>query len=511
MIADILHTLLGFSAIANLMLGVIVLSRKKNNQSARFFFLLTISLFLWSANILLLLKKELFIFDQLATIGGTFSMGLMGLFIASLAKLQKNENFLTRLFFIFFSLFFSIAVFVPEIFIAPGTISENQLIFKYEFQGPLQIAFFFFGLFSFLIYVVLLVRSYIYSKGLQRKQIVYIALAAVLSSLIGMVANLFLPTFGISVFGGIGPIGTLFFTGIVTYSILKNRFLKLEIFFAEVIIFVFLAYSGALVFLSDNLSDFGFKFLSFLFTFYLALVLLRSIYSESRLRENLENVYQNQSNFLADIAHRLKTPLTIAQTNLSVIKAVYKDKQVLKQSIQSSRLALDRLSRLSTNLIILGKIDFGLFELNKENLSLSDLVSNAADDFKLLAGNRKITSEIETDINFYGDPIRLREMILNLLDNAVKFTDSKRGVINVSLKRADQLIIFTITDNGQGIDSEHLPHLFIRYYQANSQSKSGSAGIGLAIVKWVVDGHNGAIKVESQKNQGARFVIEFKV
>lgn len=257
--------------------------------------------------------------------------------------------------------------------------------------------------------------------------------------------------------------------------------------------------------------DFSFRFLSFLITLTLSLTLLRSIHNELKLKESLQETYNKQTDFLAHISHRLKTPLAVCKNNLSIAKLSFKDKDFsyLEESLLKADLSVDKVSRMCTNLITLGKIDFGISTLNKENLDLSNLIEEAVGDFAPLTENRHLETKIEKDIQFFGDPVRLREMILNLLDNAVKFTDPDKGKISVNLEKSSSQIELIVSDNGIGIKPDERDHLFQRYYQ--SKSKSGSAGIGLAIVKWVVEEHGGKITVESQVRKFTKFTIIFPI
>ena len=263
-------------------------------------------------------------------------------------------------------------------------------------------------------------------------------------------------------------------------------------------------------------------------------IILKYFHKEEQRRIEVEALDKRKSELLADIAHKLKTPLAIARSNIDLTKMEINDNHLNKAKDYSVRSAqsIDKLARLCTNLITLGKIDFGISKLHKSDIDLSRLVESTINDFKVILGDRELKHKIEPNIKILGDSDRLQEMILNLLDNAVKFTDPDKGKISVSLsvipnsigdpghgrvldsrlhgndrKGHGNDILLTISDNGVGIKEEDLPHLFDRYYQG--EERSGSAGIGLAIAKWVVDGHHGEVNVESKIQKGTVFKIIF--
>src|SRR3989339_1214907 len=216
-------------------------------------------------------------------------------------------------------------------------------------------------------------------------------------------------------------------------------------------------------------------------------------------RRSLEEELQRQSEFLADIAHRLKTPLTFIFLNIDLAKKFFREKDfsLAEKSLFSAKQATASLSQITSNLITLGKINYGLVKIKKSDFNLSKMIKDTAADFQVLLGERQLKTKIRPGVSFYGDQAKLQEMILNLLDNALKFTHPRTGRIIVKLEQNERLIRLTVQDNGKGIKASDLAHLFKRYYQSESQKMS--SGIGLAVVKWIVEGHGGKIEVESKE------------
>ena len=239
MVVQILHTLLAFSALSNFILGVLVLTRRKSDLSVKLFSLTAFCASGWGIATLMLLTHPNFIFDQIATITGAFTIGFLGLYISSFSNLTKKERYLSWVYFFGFSLFFSLMTIRPGIFIMPTSEVINETIIVTADRGPLQGSFGLFGLFAFIIYLVLFIKAYRGAVGKKRTQIKYVFLACIISSVIALVTNLFLPTLGIPVYGGLGPICSLFFVAITANSIIKNEIFHIKIFLSEIIVFIF--------------------------------------------------------------------------------------------------------------------------------------------------------------------------------------------------------------------------------------------------------------------------------
>lgn len=220
----------------------------------------------------------------------------------------------------------------------------------------------------------------------------------------------------------------------------------------------------------------------------------------------LENM---RSQFVANVSHELKTPLTsikgFAETLKDVDDAATRDKflDIINEEAE-------RLTRLINDILILSDLENikeGVFEPINVKSSIENItamIKKSADD-----KNIKLEYSIDKNIFVYGNKDRFKQMLLNLVDNAVKYTDNG-GNVGVSAKENEKNCIIEVTDNGIGIDKKHLGRLFERFYRvdkARSRARGGT-GLGLAIVKHIVLSMNGSISVESEVSKGSKFIVK---
>lgn len=215
-----------------------------------------------------------------------------------------------------------------------------------------------------------------------------------------------------------------------------------------------------------------------------------------------ENDHQRRS-LLADISHELRTPLTIIQGNLEgVLDGLYPaDEARLKSILDETKV----LSRLIEDLRTLALAESGTLTLRREATDLVDLVKETINGYKTevdAAGIKIDLSLIEPELLVNVDPERIRQVFSNLLTNAIRYT-SQNGLIKVHLSTSNtasgKQAIISVSDDGQGITETDLPHIFERFYKSND---SHGMGLGLSIAKFIVEAHNGKIKVDSRARNG---------
>lgn len=173
-----------------------------------------------------------------------------------------------------------------------------------------------------------------------------------------------------------------------------------------------------------------------------------------------------------------------------------------------------RLTRLIEDLLMLARADSGRVELRCEVVDLNKLCKQMVDYISPLAQQRDQTLTYEssnTSLCINADLQRIKQLLLNLLDNAIKYTEPL-GSVKLSLKADHNLAVITVSDTGRGIPAEDLPHIFERFFRRSAKTSDRSAagfGLGLSIVKWIVDSHGGQIETESQQGQGTTFIVKF--
>ena len=176
-------------------------------------------------------------------------------------------------------------------------------------------------------------------------------------------------------------------------------------------------------------------------------------------------------------------------------------KSVLKESI--------KMSQMISQLLMLSKMDKGHQKLNIENVNLSELLDIIIETQQIVADkkNIKINSVISPDIVIPADEILIMRLFINLITNAVNY-GKENGYINIELFKFKDKIISKISDNGIGIAQENINKIWTRFYQVDSSRSSDSSGLGLSMVKWIVEAHKGSISVKSELNKGTSFTVE---
>jgi signal transduction histidine kinase len=159
------------------------------------------------------------------------------------------------------------------------------------------------------------------------------------------------------------------------------------------------------------------------------------------------------------------------------------------------------------SLLMLARADAGEETLTRIPVALDDVVRDTVADLQPLAGGRRLTVTVAAEpAAVIGDPLRLREAVSNLMVNAIKY-NTDAGAVDVSLRRDHTWVELRVSDTGIGIAPADLPHVFDRFYRADPARQAGGAGLGLAVTKWIVESHRGAIACHSEPGRGTEVVV----
>ncbi len=222
----------------------------------------------------------------------------------------------------------------------------------------------------------------------------------------------------------------------------------------------------------------------------------------------LEKSFDAERQFTADASHELRTPTAaiIAQAEYALQTASPQEKEEALKKILAQA---SKMSRLLAQLLMLARADANKIQFEIENFDFSELAQIVIEETQQAAEAKqiKLTSAIEPDIIVNGDQTLLMRLLLNLLDNAVKYTD-KGGFIEFALRKTSDAVICTVRDNGCGIAPEELSKIWRRFYQSDNSRRSRSgAGLGLSMVQWIAHQHGGDITVDSTPGQGSCFTF----
>jgi two-component system, OmpR family, sensor kinase len=222
--------------------------------------------------------------------------------------------------------------------------------------------------------------------------------------------------------------------------------------------------------------------------------------------QRLEQLFTSQQRFLADVSHELRTPLTVIKGNADLIRKLGADEESLNTITEES----DRLTRLVGDLLLLAQAESGKLPLTLVPVEMDSLLMEVFQQMRVFAAE-KVSIKIDAidQAIVEGDRDRLKQVLINLISNAIKFTP-QGGTVTLSLTRDERRVRVYVRDTGPGIPSADLEHIFDRFYRtekARTRSKSGGFGLGLSIAYWIVDMHEGKIDVESKEGQGTCFCV----
>ena len=213
--------------------------------------------------------------------------------------------------------------------------------------------------------------------------------------------------------------------------------------------------------------------------------------------------------FLSDASHELRTPLTSIHGFIEVLqRGAATNREELNSALSSMYGESVRINKLVEDLLLLTKLDQAP-ERIQDVFALDGLLYEMQPQLIMMAHDREVQLELTAKLYIVGDPHKLKQVILNLFQNAVQHTDPQYGSITITCFANQDMAELMVKDNGTGIEPEHIDHIFERFYRTSSSRsrKEGGAGLGLAITRSIVESHGGNINVHSQISAGTSFTI----
>lgn len=234
----------------------------------------------------------------------------------------------------------------------------------------------------------------------------------------------------------------------------------------------------------------------------------------NNLLDRLQNAFQRERQFIADVAHELKTPSATLQSGIEIILSKQRTSEEYKEALNEALVDAKRQSSTLNNILNLALSEANTSSELVKPLNLSELLLEVCEVIVKLAKQKEITIEKSLDSNIFvpciGTKDKLARAFLNILENAVKYTP-KKGTINISLRKKRDFVKILVTDTGAGITRKDLPHIFERFYRGSGANKTSGSGLGLAITQSIIHAHHGKIKIKSTRGKGTKVYITLPV
>ena len=226
------------------------------------------------------------------------------------------------------------------------------------------------------------------------------------------------------------------------------------------------------------------------------------------LLDRLAAFHTQASRFTADASHELRSPLGAMRAAIELALQKPRTPDEYQETLCALSGQCERLTALVNGLLLLARSDAGEIAITRESLDLAVLVRDVVEMFEPVADDKgvRLVAESTQLVVIEGDPPRLRQLVTNLLDNAIRFTDPG-GTITVRVEVNGAAAVLRVTDTGIGIPPEHLPHVFERFYQVDPARASVGSGLGLSICNWIANAHGGTIEAASGKAGGTEMTV----
>ncbi len=237
----------------------------------------------------------------------------------------------------------------------------------------------------------------------------------------------------------------------------------------------------------------------------------RLAHTFDRMMDRLQTSFENERQFTSDVSHELRTPVSVILSQCEYASRPDSSPEEAQECIASIAGQAKKMSNLISQLLILSRADSGRQELHYEPMNISELAEIVADEQREFAAvkNISIETDIQPDLLIRADETMILRLLINLLSNSITY-GKENGRTLLSLKAQEAEILGVVSDNGIGIPEEHLDKIWNRFYQVDpsrSRNQNGSSGLGLSMVRWIVEAHGGTIQVESVLGEGTSFTF----
>lgn len=416
----------------------------------------------------------------------------------------------------------------------------TQFLFKEFLYSPLEgssivfnpVGYSIYALFILTIFItaeLALVKKYRTQVEENRTHIKYVIWGTALASAPALITNLVLPGFTVMSLFSIGPIFAVPWVVIIGYAIFKHNLLNIKIIATEFFVTLIVTATALEMLFADTLSEFLLRFMLFSAVSILSYLIIRSVLKEIQTRQQIEllagqlqaankelaRINQAKSDFLSMASHQLKTPLSIIKgyVSMTLEGSFGKITKKIKEQLEKVFISNERLISLVEDLLNLSRVEEGRMKYDWTNENISDIVQQVVEEVRMAAEQKHLRMVwmpptekliVRVDLN------KIRNVIFNLLDNAIKYT--AEGAITVTAARHNQSMRVSVADTGRGISSSEIKKLFTKFtrvFEGKSNLTTSGFGLGLYVARLIVEEHKGRVWVESAGlGKGSTFVLE---
>ncbi len=241
--------------------------------------------------------------------------------------------------------------------------------------------------------------------------------------------------------------------------------------------------------------------------FFMLMILIGAVFIYRSVRKQI-NVQQQQRNFLMAVTHELKTPIAVSRLNLETMLKYNLEENKKEKLLQMTLKENLRLDTLINNILIASQLDGDSYKISKEEISMSNLLNDVLQQFSGRYPDRIIDASVEEDVDITGDPILLKLLVSNLLENANKYSPKDKP-LEILLEKKNEKVLLEVNDQGSGIPPDEKKNVFQKFYRIGNEEtrRAQGTGLGLYLCKKIAEDHGGQIEIRDNLPHGSKFIV----
>lgn len=507
----------------NLFLGLIIFLEKRTNIINILYGLLALSVTIWSFSIYFFrASADITLFWSKITYLSAGAIAFLFLYFTLHFPFKTKLNPLWHVFFIIYSLI------LVWLIVGTKAILKSYVMVNYTHGLLFGEAYILYSLFIFIFFglgFLNLIFKYLKSSGLTKVQIRYVLVGGFLTMFIATITNLVLFGIGIFKYNWVGPSSTIFLVSFFGYAIAKYHLFDIRVILTELLV----GLTGLTLLIQALVAEtFLLKILGLLLFVLFCIFgysLIKSVLREIELRKKLQLAYEElkrldkaKSEFISIASHQLRTPLTAIKGYISMMreKLYGKPPEKMEKPLENIYLSNERLIKLVNDLLNVSRIEAGRMEMKLEKLSLEDIIISIVEELKNVAKENDIYLKWEKPKKplpkIFVDRDKIRQAIMNMVDNAIRYTE--KGGVTINAKIQDTRYKIQISDTGVGLTKYELSKMFESFSRgmAGTRLYTEGVGLGLYIARRFIEMHKGKVWGESKgKGKGSQFFIELPI